>query len=34
MKWISEENKTIQKMLARKNVNGMSHEEKKVGFWE
>jgi hypothetical protein len=29
MKWISEENKTIKKMPARRNVNGMSHEKKK-----
>jgi len=29
MKWISEENKTIKKMLARRNFSGMSHEKKK-----
>jgi hypothetical protein len=29
VKWIAEENKTIKKMLAGRNVNGMSHEKKK-----
>jgi hypothetical protein len=29
MKWVSEENKTIKKMVARRNVNGMGHEKNK-----
>jgi hypothetical protein len=28
MKWILEENKTIQTMLAKRNVNGMNHSKK------
>jgi hypothetical protein len=35
VKWISEENNIIWKKLARRNVNGMSHEGKEeMGFWE